>query len=266
MIFESLRKGKILLKFFNYLLPVTAVFLSAIVLYSDETGIYQIPVFDYVTGRFNPSAHNAFVNLSNTAIPAARKNIYLRKEAVEAFETMLADFNKDHPGIKIWVQSGTRNFAAQKSIWDRKWTGQLRTTGISDITKIKDPVKKTELILRYSSMPGTSRHHWGTDFDINQLNNSYYSKGEGAIIYKWFTLNAHKYGFGNPYTAGRESGYEEEKWHWSYLPLSKIFLNDWNTLYRNKPEAFKAKDLFQGAEEAMHLAPVYVNSINEACK
>lgn len=242
------------------------ILLSAIILYSDETGIYQIPVFDYVTGRFDPALHGSFVNLNNTAIPAARKNIYLRKEAVEAFEKMLADFSKDHPNIKIWIQSGTRNFSAQKSIWDRKWTGLLRTTGTSDITRVTDPIERAKLILRYSSMPGTSRHHWGTDFDINHLNNSYYSKGEGAIIYKWFVLNAEKYGFGRPYTPDRESGYEEEKWHWSYLPLSKIFLNDWNTLYMSNPDAFNADKLFQGSKEAGHLAPVYVNSISRECK
>lgn len=266
MIFELLTKGKILLKFLNFFLPVYIIFLSALMLHSDETGIYKIPVFDYVTGRFNPASHSSFVNLHNTAIPAARNNIYLRKEAVESLEKMLADFNKDHPGIKIWVQSGTRNFLSQKSIWDRKWTGGLKTTGTSDITKITDPIKRAKLILRYSSMPGTSRHHWGTDFDINSLNNSYYEKGEGAVIYKWFVLNAARYGFVQPYTSGRESGYEEEKWHWSYLPLSKIFLHDWNSLYMEKPEAFNTKKLFHGSEEAGHLAPVYVNSISRECK
>jgi len=53
--------------------------LSASVLHSDETGIYRIPVFDYVTGRFDPAQHSLFVNLDHIAVPAARKNMFLRK-------------------------------------------------------------------------------------------------------------------------------------------------------------------------------------------
>jgi hypothetical protein len=46
-------------------------------------------------------------------------------------------------------------------------------------------------------------------------------------IYQWLTTHGAKYGFCQPYTskaAGR-TGYEEEKWHWSYWPLSKELLN-----------------------------------------
>ena len=102
------------------------------------------------------------------------------------------------------------------SIWNEKWSGKRKSTGTADITKITDQLEKAMIILRYSSMPGTSRHHWGTDFDINMLNNEYYDKGDGKIIYKWLESNAAKFGFGQPYNAGRENGYKEEKWHWSY--------------------------------------------------
>jgi LAS superfamily LD-carboxypeptidase LdcB len=266
LIFESLETGKILLKFLKFFMPVTLIMLSASLLHSDETGIYRIPVFDYVTGRFNPSQHSLFVNLDDTSISAARKNMYLRKEAAEAFKIMMSNFRRDNPGIKVWIQSATRNFEAQKNIWDRKWTGRLRVIGTSDITEITDPLERAQLILRYSSMPGTSRHHWGTDFDINYLNNSYYENGEGAVIYRWFVKNARAYGFGQPYTSGRDSGYEEEKWHWSYLPLAKQFLQSWNTLYISDPSAFNRKNMFQGSEKAGHLAPVYVNFISRECK
>ena len=254
------------MKFFKLFLLASLLTLPAIITYSDETGIYRIPVFDYVTGYFNPASHPYFMNLDNTSIPVARKNMYLRKETVQALEAMLADFNKDNPGIKIWVQSAARNFQAQRNIWDGKWTGRLRTTGTSDINKISDPLKRAELILRYSSMPGTSRHHWGTDFDINHLNNRYYEEGEGAVIYNWLLENAGKYGFCRPYNSGRDSGYEEEKWHWSYLPLSGKLLEDWNRVYNNNPETFNAKNLFHGSENAGHLAPIYVNSINRECR
>ncbi len=86
------------------------------------------------------------------------------------------------------------------------------------------------------------------------------------MIYKWLVKYAGKYGFGQPYTSGRDSGYNEEKWHWSYLPLAKQFLQAWNTLYLSNPSAFNRKNLFMGSEYAGHLAPVYVNSISRECK
>jgi zinc D-Ala-D-Ala carboxypeptidase len=76
-------------------------------------------------------------------------------------------------------------------------------------------------------MPGTSRHHWGTDVDFNSLNNRYFESGEGLKIYNWLVKHAAEYGFCQPYTKagqGRNGGYEEEKWHWSYLPVSSIYL------------------------------------------
>ena len=115
-------------------------------------------------------------------------------------------------------------------------------------------------------MPGTSRHHWGTDFDINQLNNTYYTKGEGLIIYQWLKKNANKYGFAQPYTEQRTEGYKEEKWHWSYLPLAKIYLKEWNSAYNNNPDLFTEPGLFFGSEVSGHLSPKYVNSINPESK
>jgi zinc D-Ala-D-Ala carboxypeptidase len=77
--------------------------------------------------------------------------------------------------------------------------------------------------LKYSSMPGTSRHHWGTDMDFNALTNEFFDKGKGKKIYTWLVANAHKYGFCQTYSAmgsDRTTGYQEERWHWSYTPIS----------------------------------------------
>lgn len=232
----------------------------------EETGIYMIPVFNYVTGKFDPAAHPLFVSLDKTDIPVSRKGLYLRKEAAVSLSVMLKEFRNDNPEIKISVISATRNFSSQKAIWEEKWSGKRKISGTVSISETKDPVKKGELILQYSSMPGTSRHHWGTDFDINRLNNEYYSRGEGKIIYDWLSRNAARYGFYQPYTAGRDSGYKEEKWHWTYLPLSRVFLREWNTLYKDNEALFLKALSFNGSESVGHLAPIYVNSINGECR
>ena len=247
---------------------LTGIFILAAVsvLFSDETGIYRIPVSDYVTGRFTPSAHPLFVNLKKSGIPCSRNNMYLRTEAVSSLKKMLAGFNRDNPELKITVISATRNFSAQKRIWDGKWNGRRRVTGVKDIRKISDPVLRAKIILNYSSMPGTSRHHWGSDFDINALNNRYYEKGKGLIIYNWLKENASRYGFCQPYTSGRKGGYNNEKWHWSYMPLAGRFILDWNRLYRDHPSLFIKPGIFKGSAEAGNLAPVYVNTIDGKCK
>jgi len=232
---------------------------------SKETGIQVIPVFDYVTGRFDPAKNKDFINLKKSGIPCSG-DMYLRKETVEALKLLLNDFKKENPTIKIQIQSATRNFYSQKTIWEEKWKGKRKISGSADITKISDPLIRSLKILEYSSMPGTSRHHWGTDFDINRLNNQYYEKGEGKIIYQWLEQNASKYGFAQPYTNERTDGYKEEKWHWSYTPLSKHFLEEWNNVYENDPSLFNKAGIFAGSDKSGHLAPTYVNSINPACK
>ena len=75
-------------------------------------------------------------------------------------------------------------------------------------------------------MPGTSRHHWGTDIDLNYLSNVHFESGNGKALYEWMRQNAHDFGFCQPYTEKnnrRPNGYEEEKWHWSYMPLAEKY-------------------------------------------
>ncbi|MGY8911587.1 MAG: M15 family metallopeptidase, partial [Flavobacteriales bacterium] len=55
------------------------------------------------------------------------------------------------------------------------------------------------------------------------------------------------------------TGYHEEKWHWSYLPLSKIYLN-----YYNQQITYKDINDFEGAEFAKEIDIIknYVNGIS----
>jgi LAS superfamily LD-carboxypeptidase LdcB len=242
-------------------LAVSALYFTGCEPAKSSPAIYgNVSKFNYLTGRFNPSKHPDFINLKKAGIPVDRKVHFLRKRTAIALKKMIHAFEKDHPGVKIWVRSSTRNFFDQKYIWEKKWrSGKYGNKNDMPLTIARN-------ILKYSSMPGTSRHHWGTDFDINNLTNSYFRQGEGKIIYGWLRKNAAKYGFCQPYTAGRKKGYNEERWHWSYLPLSRKFLEGWNSLYAKKKDLFTGKGGFLGSESAGGLAPVYVNSINSRCR
>ena len=215
----------------------------------------------YLSGQFNPATHPDFITLEQAGIPSGRAGMYLRKETAEALKKLIYRLKKDHPELKFWVQSATRNFYSQKGIWEAKWNGQRQVNG-KDLRTIKDPLTRARTILEYSSMPGTSRHHWGTDFDINSLNPAHYKSGTGKILYEWMLANAPDFGFCLVYTEDRTAGYHWEPWHWSYRPLSAPMLHDWNQLYK----AGKIHTSFSGSDAAFHLAPEYVNTIGAACK
>ncbi len=218
---------------------------------------------DYCMGRFEPNSHPAF-----ELVPiqyADREGMYLRKDALAAFVKMFEAANND--GVKLQIRSATRNFTYQKGIWERKWTG---TTVLSDGTNVaKDitsPKEKALKILEYSSMPGTSRHHWGTDMDLNAFSNSYFEKGEGKLIYDWLEKNAASHGFCQPYTAKgpkRPNGYNEEKWHWTYQPLGSEI-----TTFAEQNLKNEMITGFKGAETAMEIDVLgnYVLGIDHRCR
>jgi D-alanyl-D-alanine carboxypeptidase len=232
-----------------------------------DTGIYgSVPAARYLTGRFVPAKHELFTCINDLGVPTAAGRHYLRREAAQALKEMYRDFRKAHPKEPFWVQSSTRSFDDQKYIWEGKWTGRVEVMGKRLDIAFRNPLARAREILRYSSMPGTSRHHWGTDFDLNVLVNGYYESGAGKELYRWLLANAGRYGFCQPYTAGRRDGYSEEKWHWSYAPLARKFLAGWNGMLKDDPAAFTAPGLFLGSKEAGSLAAEYANSIGSGCR
>ena len=215
------------------------IFFYCFVLFSPSIMLSQDVDKNYLLGKFDESKDVRFVKLGDEFARGSAQGKYLRKEAYEAFVKMASAANQD--GITLFIISATRNFEAQKRIWENKWEGRTLVEG-QNLTEVTDLKKRAKLILLYSSMPGTSRHHWGTDMDLNSLENSYFDSGEGLKIYQWLTTHAAKFGFCQPYTskaAGR-TGYEEEKWHWSYWPLSKELLSAYvKSVYYSDIKGFK---------------------------
>jgi D-alanyl-D-alanine carboxypeptidase len=215
---------------------------------------------DYLLGRFDPSTDSRFVQLTAAQAKGNAVNRFLRKEAFEAFQKMASSARKD--GVDLFIVSATRTFDYQKKIWEDKWNGKIKVEG-KNLTSITNLVDRAQLILKYSAMPGTSRHHWGTDIDLNSTEDDYFLTDEGIKVYQWLATHATEFGFCQPYTSkvnGR-TGYEEEKWHWSYLPLSKIYLTDYQKLIQYNDIAG-----FEGSETAGQLQIIssYVSGI--ACE
>ena len=181
----------------------------------------QLQLLNYILGRFDPGVDKDFVEVKS--IHADREGLLLRKEAYSAFVDMFDHASKD--GFHLIIRSATRNFDYQKSIWEKKWSGEtILSSGENAFLAFPSDSLRAKKILEYSSMPGSSRHHWGTDIDLNSFDNAWFESGVGLELFNWLETNAATYGFCRPYTKkgpSRPEGYNEEKWHWSYLPLSQ---------------------------------------------
>ena len=215
---------------------------------------------NYLLGKFDPATHSQFVKLQDEHTQGSGRGAYLRKETYDAFIKMSEAAKKE--GVNLIIISATRNFDSQKRIWENKWEGRTMVEG-KNLTTVKNKKERARLILLYSSMPSTSRHHWGTDMDLNNLENSFFETGEGLKMYQWLTAHAAEFGFCQPYTAKKDgrTGYEEERWHWSYLPLSGEFLEPYK-----KQVAYNDIKGFAGSEVAkeMQVIKKYVEGV--ACK
>lgn len=174
------------------------------------------------------------------------KDINLRPEAYEAFARMKSDAYQD--GISIEVASSFRSFDRQRSIFERKF--------ISYTDEGMQPLEAIDKIIEYSTIPGTSRHHWGTDCDL--IDSSKPASGDVLVPEKfmpggpfadfkaWMDINSERYGFYLVYTDNpRRKGFKYEPWHYSYAPLSKPMLKSYRRL--NLIRLLEQED-FLGAE------------------
>jgi zinc D-Ala-D-Ala carboxypeptidase len=204
-------------------------------------------------GKFDPSKQSGFSKIEKKYTD--KDNIYLRTEAYNAFVTMAAAAKKE--GVNLRILSATRNFDYQKGIWETKWK-RPHYKSWEDAEKVMD-------IMHYSAMPGASRHHWGTDVDFNSVDPSYFASGIGKKTYDWLCEHGAEYGFAQTYTTKKygRTGYEEEKWHWSYMPIAKEMLKAYNA-------TISYTDLrgFSGAEAAKTVGVFkdFVNGIDDSLK
>ena len=217
----------------------------------------------FLMGHFTPKGHPDFVEIDIKY--ADRAGQYMHREAYKAFKQMWKAAREEN--INLIIRSATRNFDYQKGIWERKWNGQTTLSDGTNASKdISNDVERSLKILEYSSMPGTSRHHWGTDIDFNAFDNAYFESGEGKMIFDWLEINASTFGFARPYTEkgeDRPHGYNEEKWHWSYLPLSTKMTQD--AEHQLKDEMIKG---FKGDQTPPQIGVVekYILGIHKSCK
>jgi zinc D-Ala-D-Ala carboxypeptidase len=170
---------------------------------------------DFLTGKENPTHITNFVKLEDKYCLYGEQ--YIHADAYKAFINMYNSAKKD--GIELRVLSSHRTYHTQNWLWENSWE-KNRSKFTSDSACVNH-------MLNYLSMPGTSRHHWGTDIDFLSVSPNYFTYGKGLEALNWLNKNANDYGYYLVYTSDRKLGYNYEPWHWSYAPLSKSFLQQY---------------------------------------
>lgn len=217
----------------------------------------------YLIGDIDPAKDPMFAKIPEKYLGGSR--VWGHKDAVAAFVRMAEDAEAN--GYKLKAVSAFRSFSDQKQIWEDKWNGKTIVGGKKLNVSTPDPKARALKILEFSSMPATSRHHWGTDFDINSVSPAYFNTKDGKRIYDWLTQHAPQYGFCQVYSlkgaGGRATGYEEEKWHWSYMPVASWYLKQYPVDVGY--EHIKGLDGSTAAKD-IDVIRTYVQSINPECK
>lgn len=155
--------------------------------------------------------------------------IKLEQNTLIAFNKMREAALED--GIDIKIVSGFRDFERQLLIWNNKYKKYTKEYKLS-------PTKAIEEIIRFSTIPGTSRHHWGTEIDIIDASDEKYKDEEDVLLTekyengiftklkRWMDLNSERFGFYLTYVNDKNrKGFEYEPWHYSYKPVSVELLN-----------------------------------------
>lgn len=165
-----------------------------------------------------------------------RDEVQLQPDVLQALDALVRDASK--AGIELAVASSYRSFERQAFIFNDKLGGKRVVLDDADRALERKNYSAAEwlnAILRFSALPGTSRHHWGTDLDVFDRSvltgNLQLTVNEShtvfADLHAWLDermAQDKSYGFFRPYAVD-QGGLSPEPWHLSYAPLSTVYEN-----------------------------------------
>lgn len=164
-------------------------------------------------------------------------NLKLHQQVITPLAELAAAAKKN--GFELAVASAFRGFEAQLNIWNKKAKGEKAL--LDDSGKPLDFKSLSEeqiifAILRWSALPGASRHHWGTDLDvfdkkalpkdyeIQLIPSEVAEDGMFAPFHEWLDENLMDFGFFRPYSEDM-GGVSPERWHISYADVAEKYLH-----------------------------------------
>ena len=167
-----------------------------------------------------------------------RDRVGLALEKWQAFDR-LASRAKRY-GFELSVASGFRDYDRQLTLFNGKAEGERPVENDCGAVLNRNDWQDDQWlhhILRFSALPGTSRHHWGSDLDVfdrgalgeNEVLSltpaAYSCSGPMAPLAEWLSdliAQDNAEGFFRPY-AHDTGGVAPEAWHLSYRPRAAAY-------------------------------------------
>ncbi len=183
-----------------------------------------------------PSQLTGITDSHLQSIMVGQKAFLLHPEVASDLLSMIKA--AEEAGFKMEIASGFRDFSRQRTIWNGKFSGELPVLDSDsqplDKTSLNDE-EKIMAILRWSALPGGSRHHWGCDLDVYarnllppevslQLEPQEYLEGHQHEFYLWLKANLNRFGFFFPYQHDL-GGVAVEPWHISHISVGQRCLS-----------------------------------------
>lgn len=180
-------------------------------------------------------------------------------------------------GFDLVIASGFRSFERQLMIWNDKLLGNrviLDDQGRPLDFQRLPPFEQVKSVMRWSALPGASRHHWGTDMDVYDaaavpddytlqlIPDEYRVGGPFAPCMFWLDeyLSRSDLGFFFPYSSDT-SGVMPEPWHLSYRPVASQFQQKW--LLDSLIEIILESDIQHKTVILEHMSELYHQFIEE---
>lgn len=164
---------------------------------------------------------------------------FIHKKVLDDFKSLVSEGLKR--GFSIELVSSFRDYQAQLGIWNAKALGSrvlLDDQGMELDYSLLSSREVLYAILRWSAIPGFSRHHWGSDLDIFDSNKMKQEdvrltpqevapKGACGELHLWLDEYLPHSAFFRPY-AQDLGGVQVEKWHLSHREVSRDYFKNLN--------------------------------------
>ena len=156
------------------------------------------------------------------------------------FKAMADYYERDWYPAKIGkarpdIPSRLGNVSQFRSFWDQASIVQrtLSSFGIKPTSSDAELRAAFRQSLTTRSVPGFSRHHWGTEIDVVAADSSAWRRGGPLeVLWPFVHEEAPRFGFYTPFREGffpepTKAHYNDEPWHLSYFPVASGLRERW---------------------------------------
>lgn len=162
--------------------------------------------------------------------PGQQKPILIHPLMIEPLEQLQKVCAQE--GFELAIASGFRSLEQQQRIWNLKAQGEravLDSHGRPlDFMDLSDQ-QKVLSIMRWSALPGASRHHWGSEIDVYNFKakeqveltpDEVDNHGPMGPFHVFLNEVLDEFDFFRPYEFDL-GGVAPERWHLSFAPVSE---------------------------------------------